>query len=138
VDQAALTSAERRLAAAMASQFGLGLSSMALDMTSFATDADTGSDRAPLAGHANPGNCNDVKVSPEVAGELVARYRALAAEDQDLTVVFDAGQNSAGNFAHLAGAGLQFAGSLPPSDYPDLLAIPARRLAVIEPGGSRG
>ena len=133
-------------------------------MTNFATYIDTGDDRAPiaqrghakqkrtglrlaglgmvvtrdggvpLAGHAYPGNCNDVKVFPEVAGELVARYRALAAEDQDLTVVFDAGQNSAGNFSHLAGAGLQFAGSLPPSDYPDLLAIPARRLAVIDAG----
>ena len=40
-----------------------------------------------------------MKVFPEVVDELVARYRALAAEDQDLTVVFDAGQNSAGNFA---------------------------------------
>jgi len=164
VDQAALTSVERRLAAAMASQFGLGLSSMALDMTNFATYIDTGNDRAPIAqrghakqkrtdlrlvglgmvvtrdggvplvGHAYPGNCNDVKVFPEVVDELVARYRALAAEDQDLTVVFDAGQNSAGNFTHLADAGLQFVGSLPPSDYPDLLAIPARRLAVIDAG----
>ena len=88
----------------------------------------------PLVGHAYPGNYNDVKVFPEVVDELVARYRALAAEDQDLTVVFDAGQNSAGNFTHLADAGLQFVGSLPPSDYPDLLAIPARRLAVIDAG----
>ncbi len=46
--------------------------------------------------------------------------------------MFDAGQNSSGNFAHLADAGLQFVGSLPPSDYPDLLALPARRLAVID------
>jgi hypothetical protein len=64
-------------------------------------------------------------VFPEVAGELVARYRAVAAEDQELTVAFDAGQNSSDSFAHLAEAGLQFAGSLPPSDYPDLLALPA-------------
>ena len=35
VDQAALTSAERRLAAAMASRFGLGLSPMALDIDQF-------------------------------------------------------------------------------------------------------
>ncbi len=47
------------------------------------------------------------RIFPEVAGELVARYRAIATDDQDLTVVFDAGQNSAGNFAHLADAGLQ-------------------------------
>jgi transposase len=155
LDQAALTVIERRLAAAMAAEFGLGLSGMALDMTSFATCIDTGNDRAPiaqrgharqkrtdlrlaglglvvtrdggipLAGHAHPGNRNDVAVFPEVAGELVARYRAVAAEDQELTVAFDAGQNSSDSFAHLAEAGLQFAGSLPPSDYPDLLALPA-------------
>src|SRR6266568_2002593 len=126
VDQAALTGIERRLAAAMAAEFGLGLSSMALDMTNFATYIDTGNGRAPIAqrghakqkrtdlrlvglgmvvtrdggvplvGHAYPGNYNDVTVFPDVVDELVARYRAVAAED------------------------------------PDLLAIPARRLAVID------
>jgi len=164
LDQAALTGVERRLAAAMAAEFGLGLSGMALDMTNFATYIDTGNEKAPIAqrghakqkradlrlvglgmvvtrdggiplvGHAYPGNHNDVKVFPDVIDELVARYRAIAAADQELTVVFDAGQNSADNFTHLADAGLQFAGSLPPSDYPDLLAIPARRLAVIDAG----
>ena len=134
LDQAALTSVERRLAAAMVGEFGLDLSGMALDMTNFATYIDTGNDRAriaqrghakqkrtdlrlvglgmvvtrdggvPLVGHAYPGNRNDVTLFPEVVDELVARYRGLAAEDQDLTVVFDAGQNSADNFAHLVEA----------------------------------
>ena len=162
LDQAELTGIERRLAAAMAREFDLGLTGMALDMTNFATYIDSGNDRAPIAqrghakqkrtdlrlvglglvvtrdggiplvSHAYPGNRNDVAVFPEVIDELVARYRAVAADDQELTVVFDAGQNSAGNFAHLAEAGLQFIGSLPPSDYPDLLALPARRRAVID------
>jgi transposase len=161
-DEAALTGIERRLAAAMVAEFGLELPSMALDMTNFATYIDTGNEKAPVAqrghakqkrtdlrlvglgmvvtrdggvplvGHAYPGNRNDVTVFPDVIDELVARYRQLAADDQDLTVVFDAGQNSADNFTHLAGAGLQFVGSLPPSDYPDLLALPASRLAVID------
>ena len=162
VDDAALTGIERRLAAAMVAEFRLELPSMALDMTNFATYIDTGNGRAPIAqrghakqkrtdlrlvglgmvvtrdggvplvGHAYPGNHNDVKVFPDVVDELVARYRAIAADDQDLTVVFDAGQNSAGNFTHLADAGLQFVGSLPPSDYPDLLALPASRLAPVD------
>ena len=162
VDDAALTGIERRLAAAMVAEFRLELPSMALDMTNFATYIDTGNGRAPiaqrghakqkrtdlrlvglgmvvtrdggvpLAGHAYPGNHNDVKVFPDVVDELVARYRAIAADDQDLTVVFDAGQNSAGNFTHLASIGLQFVGSLPPSDYPDLLALPASRLAPVD------
>jgi transposase len=164
VGQAALTTIERRLAAAMAREFGLGLSGMALDMTNFATYIDTSNERAPIAqrghakqkradlrlvglgmvvtrdggiplvAHAYPGNRNDVAVFPAVVDELVARYRAIAAEDQELTVVFDAGQNSADNFAHLAEARLQFIGSLPPSDHPDLLALPARRRAVIDAG----
>ncbi len=163
VDQAALTSVERRLAAAMAAEFGLGLSSMALDMTNFATYIDTGNEKAPVAqrghakqkrtdlrlvglgmvvtrdggvplvGHAYPGNRNDVTIFPEVVDELVARYRGLAAEDQDLTVAFDAGQNSADNFTHLVSAGLQFVGSLPPSDYPDLLALPSSFLTPVDP-----
>ncbi len=47
-------------------------------------------------------------------------------------MVFDAGQNSAANFAHLADVGLHFVGSLPPSDYPDLLAVPARKRSTVD------
>jgi transposase len=86
----------------------------------------------PLVGHAYPGNRPDVAVFAAVLDELVARYRAVAAADDELTVVFDAGQNSAANFAHLAEAGLHFVGSLPPSDYPQLLAIPARRRRAVD------
>ena len=42
-----------------------------------------------------------------------------------MTVVFDAGQNSGANFAHLAGTGLRYVGSVPASDCPDLTALPA-------------
>jgi hypothetical protein len=70
----------------------------------------------------------------------VSRYRALAAEDAELTVVFDAGQNSAANFAHLTETGLHFVGSLPPSDHPGLLALPtiARHLVDVERFGGLG
>ena len=40
-----------------------------------------------------------------------------------MTVVFDAGQNSAANFAHLAASGLHYIGSVPASDCPDLTAL---------------
>ena len=50
-----------------------------------------------------------------------------------MTVVFDAGQNSAANLAHLAAAGLGFVGSIPPSDCTDLLARPATDRHVVDP-----
>src|SRR6266540_3072045 len=136
-----LAEVEQALALRMIETFGLDISALALDMTNFATYIDTGNDKAgiaqrgkakqkrsdlrlvglgmvvtrdggvPLVGHAYPGNRNDVTIFPEVVDELVARYRGLAAEDQDLTVAFDAGQNSADNFTHLVSAGLQFVGS---------------------------
>jgi transposase len=46
--------------------------------------------------------------------------------------VFDAGQNSEGNFAYLAGTGLQYIGSVPASDCPDLTARPASARAVVD------
>jgi len=52
---------------------------------------------------------------PAVVDELVARYRGLAAADTELTVVFDAGQNVAANFAHLAEVELHFVGSCRPT-----------------------
>ena len=49
-----------------------------------------------------------------------------------MTVVFDAGQNSEANFAHLAGAGLHYIGSVPASDCPDLTALPASARAIVD------
>jgi transposase len=98
----------------------------------------------PVASHTYPGNRPDVTQFAGVLDELTARYGALFARPdpdnsdtgglwQTPTVVFDAGQNSAANFAHLASAGLRFVGSLQPSDYPDLLALPARRRRPVDP-----
>ena len=70
-------------------------------------------------------------------GQLRGRHEAIraAAGQQpaaEMTVVFDAGQNSAGNFAYLAGANLRYVGSVPASDCPDLTALPATARAVVD------
>lgn len=65
--------------------------------------------------YAYAGNRPDVAMFPAVVDELVARYRGLAAADTELTVVFDAGQNVAANFAHLAEVELHFVGSCRPT-----------------------
>ena len=96
----------------------------------------------PIASHAYAGNRPDVTQFASVLDELTTRYAALfdshgngdggGGTVQGPTVVFDAGQNSAAKFAHLAESGLHFVGSLPPSDFPDVLALPARRRSTVD------
>jgi hypothetical protein len=80
----------------------------------------------PLLSHAYPGNKPDVTQFPQMIRALAARHAALAAATgqggAEMTVVFDAGQNSEANFALLAGTGLRYVGSVPASDCRDLLA----------------
>jgi transposase len=98
----------------------------------------------PLVSHAYPGNRPDVTQFAIMIDLLVDRYTALAAATPHggatatatpqpcMTVVFDAGQNSVANFAHLAAAGLAYVGSVPPSDCPDLLVRPATDRDIID------
>ena len=70
--------------------------------------------------------------------QLKARYEAvcaaagLSAQAADMTVVFDAGQNTEANFAHLAGTGLHYIGSVPASDCPDLTALPVTVRSIVD------
>jgi Transposase len=155
VDSAALLEIERRIAATAIDRFGLDTSSLALDMTNFATFIDSTNGRAPIAqrgkakqkrtdlrlvglglvitrdggipllSHAYPGDKPDVTQFGQMILELAARHRELDAAAPELTVVFDAGQNSEPNFALLDEHHLHYVGSLPPSDHPALLDIPA-------------
>jgi transposase len=162
VSPARLAEIERRLGRAMAERFALDLSALVLDMTNFATFIDTGNARAPIAqrgkakqkrhdlrlvglalvvtrdggvpvvSRAYPGDRPDVTQFSAVIDELAARYQELAGGVEDLTVVFDAGNDSAANQHHLAAAGLHFVGSLVVSQHPDLLAIPASRYQLVD------
>lgn len=208
VTPAALQDISTRLAAKMISKFDLDTSSVALDMTNFATYIDTTNGKAaiaqrgkakqkrtdlrliglgmvvtrtggiPLVWHAYPGNRPDVTQFTTLIDHLVRQYAqatttpsgpgARADDDDDgdgdfegdgdgdfegeklagvvgagggsggggdpaaMTVVFDAGQNSAANFDHLTASGLHFVGSVPPSDCPDLLALPASRRRTVD------
>src|SRR6266508_2562337 len=161
-----LGGAEGGLAVAVCARYGLDTSSVALDMTNFATFIDTGNDKAPIAqrgkakqkrtdlrlvglglvvtrdggipllSHAYPGNKPDVTQFPEMIKTLAARHAALAPaagqQGTEMTVVFDAGQNSEANFALLAGTNLHYVGSVPASDCRDLLAVPASARTVVD------
>jgi len=158
----------RRIAVRIVRSAGVDVSSVALDMTNFATFIATANSRAPVAQrgkakqkrsdlrlvglglvvtrdggipltwHAYPGDRPDVTQFPGMIDQLTARYQAVCAasgapaETADVTVVFDAGQNSEANFAHLEGTGLHWIGSVPASDCPDLTALPASKRTVVD------
>jgi transposase len=90
----------------------------------------------PLTWHAYPGDKPDVTQFTTMIDTLRARHGAVCAAaghpPADLTAVFDAGQNSAANFAHLAATGLHYIGSVPASDCPDLTALPATARTVVD------
>jgi len=162
ISPAQLLEIERRVTAAMVSSFDLDLSGLVLDMTNFATYIDSANDRAPIAqrghakqkrtdlrlvglglvvttdggvpllSHAYAGNRHDVSQFGDVLSELVARWGTLAADTDGLTLVYDAGQDSAANQTAVADSPLHFVGSLPPSDHPDLLAVGRRRYNVVD------
>ena len=162
LDEEDLRRIETRLGRRMVSEFGLDLSGLVLDMTNFATYIDSANARAsiaqrgkakqkrtdlrlvglalvvtreggvPLLSHAYPGDRPDVTQFSTVIAELVRRYRQLAGSVESLTVVYDAGQNSTLNHASLEQSGLGFVGSLPPSDHPDLLALPRSQYTPVD------
>ncbi|MCA1682242.1 MAG: IS1634 family transposase, partial [Actinobacteria bacterium] len=157
-----LAQIEARIAQRMIEVFALDVSSLALDMTNFATFIDSTNTKAPIAqrgkakqkrfdlrlvglglvvtrdggvpllSHAYPGNNNDVSQFATMIDELARRHRCLSGEASELTVVFDAGQNSETNFAELTRLGLNYVGSVPPCDQPDLLALPRAHYQPLE------
>src|SRR6266851_1395568 len=91
----------------------------------------------PLVSHAYPGNRPDVTQFSSMVTELAARFSSLGSDGAGgtgdrLTLVYDAGQNSDDNYELLDGSPLHFVGSLPPSDHPDLLAVPMRRYKIVD------
>ena len=157
----------RRIALRAVEAFGLDCSSVALDMTNFATFIDTANGKAPIAQrgkakqkrsdlrlaglglvvtreggipltwHAYPGDKPDVTQFPAMVDQLRGQYEAICAAAAtapaaDMTVVSGAGQNSEGNFAHLAGTHLHYIGSVPASDCPDLTTLPASARTVVD------
>lgn len=168
VTPAQLEQASETIAAEIIRTAGVDVSSVALDMTNFATFIATGNDRAPIAQrgkakqkrsdlrlvglglvvtrdggipltwHAYPGDRPDVTQFPVMADQLQARYEAVCAaagldlKAPDMTVVFDAGQNSEANLAHFAATGMHYIGSVPASDCPDLTALPAARRRIVD------
>src|SRR6266480_3207563 len=162
LSEADLRTIETELGRRIVTEYGLDLSGLILDMTNFATYIDSGNERAPIAqrgkakqkrvdlrlvglglvvtrdgaipllSHAYPGDRPDVTQFPRLLDELTARFRQLADNVADLTLVYDAGQNSTTNHEQVEASRIGFVGSLPPSDHPDLLAIARTRYRSVD------
>src|SRR6266704_3138137 len=129
---------EAELGRRMVSEYGLDLQGLVVDMTNFATFIDSANQRAPIAqrgkakqkrndmrlvglglvvtrdggipvvSRAYPGDRPDVTQFTAVIDELVTRYQSLGRGAGELTVTFDAGNDSAANQDHLAELGLHY------------------------------
>jgi transposase len=89
----------------------------------------------PVLSHTYPGNRPDVTQFATMLTELCSRYQQLTVDADPVagvTVVFDAGQNSTANFTDLRARGIGYVTSLPPSDHPDLLALPTRARRIVD------
>ena len=158
----------RKIAVRIVELSGVDCSSVALDMTNFATFIDSGNGKAPIAQrgkakqkrsdlrlvglglvvtrdggipltwHAYPGDRPDVTqftamidqlLQPVSGGLRRGRGPAGAA---DMTVVFDAGQNSEANFAAPRRDRAALCRVGPASDCPDLTALPATARDIVD------
>lgn len=80
----------------------------------------------PLFAHVYAGNQPDAVTFGSISTALVERYRLLARELENITLVFDKGNNSADNLAALADGPYHVVGSLVPTQHAELLALPLR------------
>jgi transposase len=144
------------LAQRLLETFHLDVNSLIFDCTNFDTFIDTENpSRLPQRGHAKskradlrivglallvsvdfhvpllwkvyPGNQHDSMTFAQALQELTKRYQALARHCQSITLIFDKGNNSARNQEILDASGFHFVGSLVPTHYADLLALPLEK-----------
>lgn len=91
----------------------------------------------PLFHKAYEGNRVDSTSFLSLTGELVERYRALREHVEDITLVFDKGNNPDGGMEKVDESPYHFVGSLTPSYHKDLLEIP-REPERYKPLASKG
>lgn len=157
-----LEAIERDLAANAVTTFGLDLRCLLFDATNFFTFIDSFNDEpdlaqrghskegrdnlrllglalmvtadgdVPLFHHVYAGNQHDAVTFRNVIGDLAKRCRELADGADDITLVFDKGNNAEDNLAAVEKGPFHFVGSLVPTQHEDLLAIPRKKMKRME------
>jgi transposase len=165
LDEAQIARAEEAIVKRGVERFGIALDTLIYDTTNFATFVDSANARnqltrrghakggrrdlrllglalalardggVPLAHHPYEGNLPDAREFPRALEILAGRLQALGAKPEQLTLVFDKGNNSKSNQALADELGLRCVGSLVGAHHPELLALPRsayRQLKDIE------
>lgn len=154
---------EQDLAQTAVSRFRLDLRCLLLDATNFFTFLDSFNLRAqlpqrghskegrdnlrllglavlvtadgdvPLLHHTYAGNQHDAVTFASVTEQLFTRCRALSEAVEEITLVFDKGNNSEDNLRRIEDGPLHFVGSLVPTQHPDLLAVARPQMRRLDP-----
>jgi transposase len=163
LNDSAIQAIERDITSSVIQQFQLDLRCLLYDATNFFSFIDTFNGRSTLAqrGHSKegreslrifglallvttdfdiplfhrlyPGNQPDAPTFRSVLGDLAERYRLFAQSVEDITVVFDKGNNAEDIFEKLDGTPYHFVGSLVSTQHRDLLEIPLERFRLLGP-----
>lgn len=163
VDEAAIRAIEGKLTRKIVEMFDLDLSCFFYDATNFFTFIDsfnenstlaqrgkskegrtnlrilglalivTADHQVPLFHHLYPGNQHDAPTLRSVLDELVARYHQIHQGHDDVTLVFDKGNNAEDIIQELGESPYGIVGSLVPTQHKDLLAIPRAKLERLDP-----
>lgn len=161
VSPEAIAAIEAAFAKRLVEQFDLDIESLAFDATNFFTFISTRNQRTelahrghnkngrndlrqislallvstdfhvPLFHHTYEGNRNDSVEFRCALQALRERQEALTKQCQDITLVFDKGNNSTAGFDMLEDTAYHFVGSLCPTHHPDLLAIPLKKFTTL-------
>jgi transposase len=168
VSAEAIVASERDLTEHLVREFDVDVRQVLFDATNFFTFIDTFNERCtlaqrgkskegraalrivglallvstdfhvPLSHHTYPGNQPDSPTFASLTDELVQRHRLLVNQVEDITLIFDKGNNSLDNLQAVDQSPYHFIGSLVPTQHPDLLALPARRFEPLDGDGLPG
>src|SRR3954453_23820229 len=150
----AIVAIERDLTAHLIREFALDVRQVLFDATNFFTFIDTFNERCtvarrghskegraalrivglallvttdfhiPLCHHTYPGNQPDSPTFASLTDELIKRHELLRTAVEEITLIFDKGNNPRANLQAVDSSPYHFIGSLVLSQHPDLLAAP--------------
>ena len=92
----------------------------------------------PLLHHTYPGNQPDAPTFKQLIEPLTQRIQSLVRDVEDITLIFDKGNNSLENLEALGTTRYSFVGSLVPTQYLDLLGIAKEKFVSLAEDGLPG